>query len=461
MSKRCLILISDDLSLQSYFQTTLQVIGLSCQIIDNKNNLSSQTGGGEVVFFDPYNRFCSMDGLFSRWNGLPKERSPVFILLAESFSSLPDGFQFAIQRDFDRKELCRLLDTLEVSYSKDPDSSLWYQTVVPAKMEEFLKNLREKKLEIEPVYRNGDFHYPVVEHFFAGDQDDALYLLHDLVARNILKKKIFDKIHRCPQCHSPQINFRETCPQCRGIEFQASEMFHHFPCGYVGKSQDFQVADSDELRCPKCSRILRHIGLDYEKLIRSSHCSSCGTDFSVPGVRCICLQCRRDFEPQEAVMEEIYRYSWNSLPDNLSGSPEREVADGTVSQSTFSYLFGQSCRMARECGIPLSLILLDARDQTPEKQNQLLHQITSECDSAEAVWQESEGFFLLLPFGYSHEKSASNLDTVKQRLDGLLQHLGIPVLPEVHSFPVQDTSDTAKLFQNLLEKIKNRKENKK
>lgn len=117
--------------------------------------------------------------------------------------------------------------------------------------------------------------------------------------------------------------------------------------------------------------------------------------------------------------------------------------------------------MARECGIPLSLILLDARDQTPEKQNQLLHQITSECDSAEAVWQESEGFFLLLPFGYSHEKSTSNLDTVKRRLDGLLQHLGIPVLPEVHSFPVQDTSDTAKLLQNLLEKIKNRKENKK
>ncbi len=230
MSKRCLILISDDLSLQSYFQTTLQVIGLSCQIIDNKNNLPSQTGDGEVVFFDPYNRFCSMDGLFSRWDGLSRERSPVFILLAESFSSLPDGFQFAIQRDLDRKELCRLLDTLEVSYSKDPDSSLWYQTVVPAKMEDFLKNLREKKLEIEPVYRNGDFHYPVVEHFFAGDQDDALYLLHDLVARNILK---------CPQCHSPQINFRETCPQCRGIEFQASEMFHHFPCGYVGKSQDF------------------------------------------------------------------------------------------------------------------------------------------------------------------------------------------------------------------------------
>ena len=187
MSKRCLILISDDLSLQSYFQTTLQVIGLSCQIIDNKNNLPSQTGDGEVVFFDP-NRFCSMDGLFSRWDGLSRERSPVFILLAESFSSLPDGFQFAIQRDLDRKELCRLLDTLEVSYSKDPDSSLWYQTVVPAKMEDFLKNLREKKLEIEPVYRNGDFHYPVVEHFFAGDQDDALYLLHDLVARNILKK---------------------------------------------------------------------------------------------------------------------------------------------------------------------------------------------------------------------------------------------------------------------------------
>ena len=279
--------------------------------------------------------------------------------------------------------------------------------------------------------------------------------------QGVLRKKVFDKIHRCPQCLSPQINFRETCPQCRGIDFQISEMYHHFPCGYVGKAQDFNVADSEELRCPKCSRILRHIGLDYEKLIRSSHCRSCGVDFSIPGVRCVCLQCRKDFEPQEAVMEEIHIYSYQQLPEYSATLPEQERSEGTVSQATFFYLLGQSCKMARECGIPLSLVLLDVRAQESEKQNQLLQQLTSECDSAEAVWRESEGLLLVLPFGYSREKSDSNLHSIKQHLDELLLRLGIPVKPEVRSFPVHAGTDAAKLLQEFLGEIKNRKENEK
>ena len=181
MSNTELVLISNDLNLQNSFQTAIHLIGLSCRIIDNKESLSADGTDSEIVFFDPYNRFCSSDQLFQFRQASSSGFCSFSVLLTDGGQTTVEGFQYVMQRSLVRKELYRLLNELGIK-NNAPDSSVWYQTVPPAKIDEFLLLLQRQRQEIEPVYRNGDFHYPNVERFFAGDRDDALFLLRDLAS---------------------------------------------------------------------------------------------------------------------------------------------------------------------------------------------------------------------------------------------------------------------------------------
>lgn len=157
-------------------------------------------------------------------------------------------------------------------------------------------------------------------------------------------------------------------------------------------------------------------------------------------------------------MDEIHTYTCSKFPEPASAPPDQDRVDGTVSRSTFFYLFSQSCKMAGECGVPLSLILLDARQLERSRQKQLLELLSSECDAAEAVWQESEGVFLLLPFGYSRKLSESNLDQVREHLNALLKRTGLAVTPEIRTFSVHAKSDAVKLLQDFIGELSSGKE---
>lgn len=449
------VLISEDEELIRRFQTAGNVLGVSGKIIRSAKEFSEFPVGAvsSAVFFDPCNSFCAAGSVGARLKENASGLSIPLVLLADvlptgsaAFDSLFCG---AVSRRLYRKDFYRILNQLNITEKSDADSSLWLQSISRERIEKFLQTIENTPLE--PRYTEGDFHYPEVEHFFAGDQDDCLLLLRELSERGRLERKIFDTIHRCPQCHSPQINFRETCPQCKGIDFQQTEMFHHFSCGYVGASTEFGGAGREELVCPKCSRILRHIGLDYEKLIQASHCSSCGADFSVPGVRCLCLCCRKDFEPQEAVMENIYSYRVNKLSAEKSNADGGEAEDGTVSRATFLYLLRQSFKMAGECGIPLALITLDLRRLNPEQQNAFLRALVAESDSAEAVWRASAGVLVLLPFRYSRENAESKLAEVNRRLKKLIDETGLPVVSRGHAFPVEPGREAGEVLSVLLD----------
>ena len=95
--------------------------------------------------------------------------------------------------------------------------------------------------------------------------------------------------HGCNSCSSTYLNFKETCPSCGSTDLEEEPVVHHFPCAHVGPMSQF--VQGDDLVCPKCTKTLRHIGIDYDKPSAQLTCHSCNHSGQQTGMQAECIDC--------------------------------------------------------------------------------------------------------------------------------------------------------------------------
>lgn len=100
-----------------------------------------------------------------------------------------------------------------------------------------------------------------------------------------------DKVHLCSQCQSAHHSIRETCKACGSIDLKVEDLIHHFQCAYIGPESDFTQEYNDDLICPKCQKLLRHIGVDYDKPSHIYGCNACSDFFQNPLFTYLCIDC--------------------------------------------------------------------------------------------------------------------------------------------------------------------------
>ncbi len=149
--------------------------------------------------------------------------------------------------------------------------------------------------------------YPILQTLLEVTPGKELDVLDALEDSQLLSKKLEDRVNVCPYCQHTQINFRELCPHCNSIDIQEETTIHHYQCGYVGRETEFQKGK--DLICPKCSRELRHIGVDYDKPAEILWCNTCKHNFSEPRLSCFCLNDAKIFEPEDAFVKNINEYT--------------------------------------------------------------------------------------------------------------------------------------------------------
>lgn len=170
------------------------------------------------------------------------------------------------------------------------------------------------------------------------DYQEVLDILSVGLERGLLDEDFIDYTHLCSNCLSGFINYRETCPKCGTRKHVSQNTIHHFVCGYVGPESDFQEKDS--LKCPKCDRRLRHIGVDYDKPSLVSECEN-GHIFQDPVMKTFCFNCHEEADLQDLVDYPINEYSLSASGANVavSGSVKQkkkvEELEGFVSLSVF------------------------------------------------------------------------------------------------------------------------------
>ncbi len=120
-----------------------------------------------------------------------------------------------------------------------------------------------------------------------------------------------ERIHLCPICSSDHLIFSECCSKCKSSNLKEEDMIHHFRCANISKESDYQY--DDELRCPKCKRLLRHIGIDYDRPSKVQTCEECGSMQLHSEMKVVCARCGHQMQPQELKPYDIYQYTFNPL----------------------------------------------------------------------------------------------------------------------------------------------------
>ncbi|MCX6011640.1 MAG: restriction endonuclease [Chloroflexi bacterium] len=153
------------------------------------------------------------------------------------------------------------------------------------------------------------FSYPVVERLLGVGGEEAVAILESLVDKGALVREFFDRILRCPHCHSVNLRPSNCCPKCGSRNLARGRVLEHISCRFVGLEDDFVSGDS--YICPKCGSELRISGGDYQSLGLMNKCQDCYEIFAQPEIQWRCLKCGA-LTPQDSINEvNVYSYRFN------------------------------------------------------------------------------------------------------------------------------------------------------
>lgn len=196
------------------------------------------------------------------------------------------------------------------------------------------------------------YHFPVVsDHYDHTNLKEMFQLFETATEKEYFRTRFVDKLHVCSSCYSSFMNFRESCPKCHSADLVTENLIHHFVCAYVGPEHDFH--SGDYLVCPKCNRMLRHIGVDYDKPSLIYNCRNCSHVFQEPVMEAFCFACKK-MTPIDALIDvPIYSYELTPIGEETAQSgPSREISDelnitGFITPTTFNIFLKYEIERAR------------------------------------------------------------------------------------------------------------------
>lgn len=173
---------------------------------------------------------------------------------------------------------------------------------------ELLRKLVKKGvLELKPTLNKLGIRYLEAEKAWKKtDSTHVKSILKSLEKRGVLKSKFIDRILTCPDCGSPKVYSKYTCPKCNSHNVEYTQLLEHMKCGYISSKDNFTKGPS--LVCPKCQAELKEEAIHYRVIGNCYECEKCGYRFDKPEIIHICQKCRRNFTYQEAKYLKIFSY---------------------------------------------------------------------------------------------------------------------------------------------------------
>ena len=243
---------------------------------------------------------------------LTADREPPAVLTRQADAWFP----FAeIKRDLPQDK-ARAFEEVGRYVAGLPDASGGADTNLAFKVLRFLASRDLELGAMMTTAHRAGFVYPPLVPFFTDEDDSALRVLDFLEGQRLVRGDFQSKAHFCHHCGSAFLNFLETCPHCASPDLEVDELIHHFKCAHMAPRRDFM--QGDDLVCPKCTRRLRHIGVDYDKPSIIYTCNQCSHAFQDPTVSTTCYHCERSAEPEHQVQRVIRRYSLTAIGKNTA-----------------------------------------------------------------------------------------------------------------------------------------------
>ena len=152
------------------------------------------------------------------------------------------------------------------------------------------------------------FSFPTACQFLGISDKEVLSLLDSLSDEGVLERKFFDKLLRCPHCHSVSVRPIYCCINCGSADIVRGRMLEHSLCKYTGTDEEFLLIKR-RLMCPNCKQELHTLGEDYRSLGILCKCRDCGDIFAQPAVRWKCLACSVVIPGDKIAELNVYSYA--------------------------------------------------------------------------------------------------------------------------------------------------------
>lgn len=177
-------------------------------------------------------------------------------------------------------------------------------------------------------------------HFNNANTEEKFGLLEKLVTKEYFRLRYEDIVHLCTNCYSGFLNYREVCPKCDSSDLYTENLIHHFVCAHVAPESDY--INGDQMVCPKCSRLMRHIGVDYDKPSLIYSCNNCGHHFQDSVMQALCMNCETVHSVESLLEKRIYNYELTALGEEaaiggvIQSEKQEEEIEGYIGFSTFN-----------------------------------------------------------------------------------------------------------------------------
>lgn len=177
-------------------------------------------------------------------------------------------------------------------------------------------------------------------HYQNINTEEMFSVLDKLVGKEFFRPRYEDLVHLCNNCYSGFLNYREVCPKCSTSDLYTENLIHHFVCAHVAPESDF--INGDQMICTKCNRMLRHIGVDYDKPSLIYTCNNCGHHFQESVMQALCMSCESVHNVDSLLERKIYNYELTALGEEsaIGGLVPSEKQDsemaGFIGFSTFN-----------------------------------------------------------------------------------------------------------------------------
>lgn len=244
------------------------------------------------------------------------------------------------------------------------------------------------------------------------------------------KSKFIDRIHTCPNCGHSHLLFVESCPRCSSSNIHQESIIHHFRCANVSPESTYE--NDGELRCPKCKKILRHIGVDYDRPAMVYTCLDCNNTFLSSAMRVVCSNCGNITSPDKLIPVDVWEYRLTrtglaafATDDALLQIESKDIYSGHSTYEEFSNAIASFADMPSYQGYML-LVFRYQYIYDGEKENWRLFDVMRAIISKlSTVKISNRGDNLYFLFVVREEELHSEYDRFKKLIDQILHEYAL------------------------------------
>lgn len=331
-------------------------------------------------------------------------------------------------------------------------NSISFEAQMVSKLLYFMFTRELKTVEPTPyMLSNTNYTFPFLAcHYNSNEEFQVLEVLESAQQEGVFKGSFVDRIYLCSNCKSSHLSYRETCPKCGSAHTDSFDIVHHFPCAYVGPITDFSNDIDDQLNCPKCSKKLKHIGVDYDKPSVLHICKNCDNRFQDFNVKAKCMQCTFENAVETLVSKEISTYELTKKGEIFAHqgyvSTPKDIEDiiGTVKFDTFKTVVKYEVERLRQTEGSSNIVAINILNAGQfyakvgtNAQRHLLKDIVSEIRSSirssDMITFYSSSVILVTMFEIPNKIALRIMDDILKLLDALIKNNFKDLIIEIHS----------------------------